>query len=651
MKPANWANPNYSFDNVFKGMLTLYEVSTLEGWLDVMYSSQDMTVYEEQPEQDYSALQFWYICLYIGVMPFFIINLVVGVIIEKFNQVSGRGLLTQEQRMYKDTLLQAMLHDSSKPLDRPEGYISGVCYAICTNQQFETVILVLVVANSALMGSQFYDQPEALTNLVNMMNMVFTAIFTVECAVKLTGMGPNFYFKDGWNCLDFTVVVGSLIMIPLDGVINLQALRPFRLLVIFRMIRRAKGIRLMVTTLLLSLPALFNVTCLLSLAFFIYAVLGMSLYANIKFGDTVSPTANFRRFDDSLLLMSRMVTGEAWNSIMHNCMVTPPECTDFFGQTFNGWGNLEEQNPRALDGFWLPNDCGLNGVSIVFFITFQIVGNYMVLNLFVAVILDNYAYMANVGDAELNEFVLEKFKKTWYRFTLKDAHANVHLGQYIRLNKIRDFLDALGSPLGVVVWDKKGIAKYKLVKEECRRVELVGSGVSYRQMQYILALQAMSEDPACDMPVEEKEERDAHLNKIKLEKAAAIMQALYRGGKGRAALGVDKGAQKSQSELQANAFKKRFATMMNNPGAVPAPPKGGAMAIMPPSGGSQAQPASLPAAASAGVGIPMQAQGGHAQSQSTNATEQIAADTNAVKNVFRERAAQRAMAKASKGPT
>jgi hypothetical protein len=655
MVPAVWSNPSYNFDDVFAGILTLYEVSSLEGWLDPLYSTMDITELNVQPVVNYSSGLFWYICLYIAVLPFFILNLTVGVIIEKFNQISGRGLLTQEQRMFKDTLLQAMLHDSTKPLDRPEGYVRGVCYAIVTNPNFETMILFLVVSNSVVMAATHYEQPESFSNMQNMLNFMFTAIFTIECAVKLTGVGFSYYFADGWNCLDFSVVIGSLVMIPLDGLVNLQALRPFRLLIIFRMIRRARGIRLMVSTLLLSLPALFNVTCLLGLAFFIYAVLGMTLFGNVKFGSELNYNANFRYFDDSLLLLCRMVTGEAWNSIMHDCSVSPPDCTNFAGQTYNGWGDDSVTDPRALDGYWLPNDCGSSFAATTYFITFQIVGNYMVLNLFVAVILDNYAYMANVGDAELNLFVLEKFKKTWYRFTMKDPHAARHLGQNIRTNKLREFLDALGSPLGIVLWDKKGTEKYKKIKEEIRRVEVPGVGASYRAVQYILCLHAMAEDPACDMPVEEKVERQELLHKMVLEQSASKLQAIYRGVKGRKNLGVTKGAAKSESEMKAASFKKRFVGLMNNPGAMTAP-KVPAKAMVPAITASATTSASPLAAGQPGNGAALstamavpQGIGVPPNSPPTAGTEAAtAAAVDATKNIFKERAAQRAAAKAKK---
>jgi len=656
-QPRVWSNPNNSFDNVFEGILTLYEVSSLEGWPDILYSTTDMTGVETQPSQDNEAFMWWYICIYICVGPFFVLNLVVGVIIEKFNQISGRGLLTDEQRMYKDTLLQAMLHDDSAPLERPAGFVRGTCYAICQNANFESFILVMVIINSVLMGTEHYKMSESLTSLLNNINFLFVAVFTIECGIKLTGLGPKPYFNDPWNVMDFCIVVGCLLMVPLDGIINIQILRPFRLFMIFRMIRRAKGIRLMVCTLLMSLPALFNVTCLLALAFFIFAVLGMSTYGNVRFGDNLNYAANFRHFDSSLLLLTRMVTGEGWNAIMHDCMVTPPACTDFFGVAtagvgsatiFESWYSHEnllavwDTNKTITGHYWLPNDCGTRVFSFMYFIMFQIIGNYMVVNLFVAVILDNYAFMANVGDAEISEFVLTKFRKIWYGITLKDKHVDIHLGKYMRAAKLREFLSKLGAPLGVVLWDVKGMAKYKQIQQEVRRGRSRGQGISYRKMQYIVCQYAMSVDPACDMPLEDKEARTAELLLIRKERCANMLQAAYRGKLGRKALGVEVGPQKSESEMQAGAFKKKFADMMSNPKQVLTAPAILPAAAAAPSGEASAG-AMVPTAGPAQSGPGVQPNGGAA------VTESQANDTAQVRNVFRERAAARAAASKSKG--
>jgi len=648
--PRVWDNPNYSFDTVMDGILCLYEVSSLEGWPDILYSTTDVVGLNQQPQPDNQSFMTWYLVVFICVGPFFVLNLVVGVIIEKFNQISGRGLLTDEQRMFKDTLLQAMLHDDSAPLERPPGLLRGTCYAICQNENFEGLILFLVIVNAMLMGTERYDQPEEWTSMLFTLNLVFVVCFTLEMMIKVTGLGMSAYFNDGWNCMDFVIVIGCLIMVPLDGIVNLQALRPFRLFMIFRMIRRARGIRLMVCTLLMSLPALFNVASLLFLAFFIFAVLGMSQFANIKFGEHLTTQANFRYFDSSLLLLTRMVTGEAWNSIMHDCMVQPPTCTNFYGSTTNGIGDLDVVDARTsitnvlwpytssslsvTAEYWLPNDCGGGLAVILYFVMFQLIGNYMVVNLFVAVILDNYAFMANVGDAEISEFVLTKFRKSWYLITLKDKHVNQHLGKYMRIGKTREFLTKLGAPLGVVLWDVAGVCKFKTIQDEVRRLATPGLGISYRKMQYILCIHAMSKDINCEMPLDEYEAREDALINISKTRCASMLTAAFKGKQGRKNLGVVEGQAKSADEEKADSFKKRFANLMSNPAKSLSPVK----SPTPSAAMSVTSPTQVVATiASPGV-----------QPTSPPVSDGEAAATAEVRNVFRERAAQRAAAKAAK---
>merc|ERR1712146_184202 len=184
-------------------------------------------------------------------------------------------------------------------------------------------------------------------------------------------------------------------------------------------------------------------------------------------------------------------------------------------------------------------------------------------------------------------------------------------------------------------------------------------GISYRAMQYILCLYAMKEDPACDMPAEEKFFREEEIKKVRTEKAAATLQAIYRGQKFRRLLGVNKGAAKSEAESQAASFKKRFVGLMNNPGAMGTPPKKapGAVAVptMAVASANPPRPAvpaalAVPAApttvaGSSAVGVPM---GSPPPAATGDTTQQQAAATAEVRNVFRERAAQRAAAKAAK---
>lgn len=643
--PVVWDNPRYSFDNVFSGVLVLFESSTLEGWVDVMHSCQDIngtpggttakfdpTIPPLQPEQNKAIMQALFIIAYICFGVFFVLNLVMGVMIEKFNQISGRGILTDDQKMFKDTILQAQLHDETQALARPPGAVRGWCYTVSQHPNFENTVLFLIVGNAALMASEHYNQASDWTSMLAMINLVLTFVFTVEIIIRLIAIFPKQFFADPWNVMDFLIVVASLAMVPLDGVVNLQALRPFRLLLLFRMIKRAKGIRLMICTLLLSLPALFNVTCMLFLCYFIYAILGMAWWANIRFNTAIGLPAHYRTFADSLLMLGRITTGEGWNSMLHDCFVSNPECTDYFGSSTDGWATdlTEKSAETTINGmkYWLANDCGNVAYAVIFYVSFNIVGTFCMINLFVAVILDNYAFMANVGDAEINEFVLDKFKKCWYRYTLTDKHAHKHLGKYLRIAKLREFLMSLGAPLGIVVWDSEGLSKYKKIREEVRSSASGIDGITYRKMQDILCKESMGVHM---MPYEEQVKRQEMLDDLALRRAAIVIQAMYKGKKSRSNLGIKRGAATSEADSKAKDFKKRFMTMLANPAAAKS------IAAPPPAAGAPAAQVSL----APGVApTPAAAPPPPAPAQD----EEVAA----VRNVFRERAAQRAAASAAK---
>lgn len=571
--PTYWKNPTYSFDNVFKGMLTLFEVSTLEGWTDVMYSCMDATSENHQPVKDESPLQCLYLVLYISVCPFFVLNMVIGVIIEKFNQISGRGILTDEQKVFKDTMTAVAMSEGSPPLDRPEGKLRGTCFDITTAPAFEKLVLVLIIANSAMMASEHCGQSDGWEDMLKISNLLFVAIFTVEITLRLVAQYPRSFFRNGWQCFDFAIVIGCLIMIPLDGIVNLQALRPFRLMLVFRMIKRASGIKMMVGVLLMSLPAVFNVSSLLFLSFFIYAVLGMQFFALVKFGNAIHTLANFRTFGNSISLLFRGITGESWNGIMHDLMVTGGygECTDFFGQTTDGWGDLSIKEVSSIrsDDYWWIDDCGNYYIAIFYWITFIFVGAYAVMNLFIAVILDNFAFVANYENAEISEFALKRFHEIWYKHSKKDRNFLKHGGKYLGIFRLQDFLSDLGQPLGILVWDADGRKKYKMIIAEARRqMDDKGFGISYRKMQLICANYAMNTDI---FPLEEKYNREKFVKETAEHRAAALVQGMWKGKVKRQRLGVKATAHKSEAESKAAQFKLRFVELLNDPSQLVSP--------------------------------------------------------------------------------
>jgi len=180
------------------------------------------------------------------------------------------------------------------------------------------------------------------------------------------------------------------------------------------MIKRARGIQVMISAVLTALPALFNVFSLLFLTFFVYAILGMTLFGNVRYGEFYNNHANFRNFGQSMLILFRTVTGESWNYIMKDLSVEAPFCADWNGPTSNG--NPADSTateawyyytltvaPYSQQKYYLMNDCGSAFLAKLYFISFYVISNYAMMNLFVAVILDNFAFAVNVDLAFIKD--------------------------------------------------------------------------------------------------------------------------------------------------------------------------------------------------------------------------------------------------------
>ena len=139
----------------------------------------------------------------------------------------------------------------------------------------------------------------------------------------------------------------------------------------------------MLNTLVISLPGLVNIGALLFLLCFVFAVLGMNLFGKVTFGENLNEDANFTNFGNSLLILLRMVTGEAWNSIMYDTMVTEKssDCD---------WPGLRPGHVlrRRRGAVPLHRRC------------FVVLGSFVTLNLLIAVVVDNFSNNAKDVEGE-----------------------------------------------------------------------------------------------------------------------------------------------------------------------------------------------------------------------------------------------------------
>jgi len=203
---------------------------------------------------------------------------------------------------------------------------------------------------------------------------------------------------DPWNAFDFFIVAGSLVDLGLasinpDSDASIGFLRLFRVARLVKLLNKDEGIRTLLWTFLKSFQALPWVAVLIALVFFIYGVVGMQIFGRIALDDetNIHRNNNFQSFGWAMLLLFRCSTGEAWQEIMLSCIKHP-----------------DVQCDERSDDAGLAGGCGSN-FAYVYFITFFVLCAFLVLNLFVAVIMDNFDYLTRdwsiLGPHHLGEFV------------------------------------------------------------------------------------------------------------------------------------------------------------------------------------------------------------------------------------------------------
>ena len=210
---------------------------------------------------------------------------------------------------------------------------------------FELGIVAVILINAALLGigtSQVLEQ-----NIGDWIDAAFwalLAIFIAEAVLKMTASEPRVagYFRDGWNVFDFLVIVAALI--PGVGPMAMIA-RLARLLRVLRLISTIKELRLIVAALVRSIPSVGHVLMLMSIIVYVYAIIGYYLFHE-------QDPQNWGNLGTALLTLFKIITLEGWTDILDTAM---------------------DYHPLA----WM------------YFLTFVVVGTFVVINLFIAIIINN----------------------------------------------------------------------------------------------------------------------------------------------------------------------------------------------------------------------------------------------------------------------
>ncbi|XP_034548261.1 sodium channel, voltage gated, type VIII, alpha subunit b [Notolabrus celidotus] len=435
---VRWKNVKINFDNVGAGYLALLQVATFKGWMDIMYAAIDSRRVEDQPVYEDNLYMYIYFVIFIIFGSFFTLNLFIGVIIDNFNQqkkkFGGQDIfMTEEQKKYYNAMKKLGSKKPQKPIPRPQNSFQGMVFDFVTQQVFDISIMMLICLNMVTMMVETDDQSKETEEVLYWVNFVFIVVFTCEFVLKLFAL-RHYYFTNGWNIFDVVVVILSIVGMFLADLIEkyfvsptlFRVIRLARIGRILRLIKGAKGIRTLLFALMMSLPALFNIGLLLFLVMFIFSIFGMSNFGYVKHGAGIDDMYNFETFGNSMIILFMITTSAGWDGLLLPILNYPPDCDPL----------LENAGTPAT------GDCGNPSVGIFFFVMYIIISFLIVVNMYIAIILENFSVATEESADPLSEDDFETFYEIWEKF---DPDAS----QFITYAKLSDFADALEHPLRV----------------------------------------------------------------------------------------------------------------------------------------------------------------------------------------------------------
>ncbi|VDK42501.1 unnamed protein product [Anisakis simplex] len=487
-----WTNPrNFNFDHVGNAMLALFETLSYKGWNVI----RDIVWQRVGPW----AVVFIHIYVFIGCM--IGLTLFVGVVIKNYTENRGTALLTVDQRRWHDLKARLKmaqpLHVPPKPSESSK--LRNRFYELSMSRPFSQIFGALVVINSATLCIPWSVEEEAerhendddyklffATALSAIINILFAAevptsrrnrIDLLITALGLFWVVVHFFialpaekFSKEAKLKEFTYTFGYIIVILRFFTIAgcLFCIPLTRNSFVWKITMLCSGrngtLKMLMLTVVMSMfRSLFIITAMFLFVLF-YAYTGVILFGMVKYGQAVSKHVNFRTGSEAMVVLFRSITGEDWNDIMHDCMRSPPLC--YWAEGANYW----------------ETDCGNYYGAIIYFCSFYVIITYIVRNLLVAIIIENFSlFYSSEEDALLSYADIRNFQIVWNMVDVEQKRT-------IPVRRVKFLLRLLKERLEVDP-NKDRL----LFKHMCYEMERLHNGddVSFHDVLYMLSYRSV----------------------------------------------------------------------------------------------------------------------------------------------------------------
>ncbi|KAJ7078435.1 Ion transport protein-domain-containing protein [Mycena belliarum] len=410
VSPRVWDNPApstvFSFDSFRSSLLILFEIVSLEGWVDVMGIATSITGDNKQPQTNTSQANAIFFLIYNLLGAVVILTLFVSIIIGNFSSKTGSAFLTAPQREWID--LQKLFkrqRPSKRPRTRPTWAVRAWCYdrAVSKNGWWARSMTFVFIVHIVVLMSQTFSIQHVVDELRNDFFLASTSIYIIDVLVRMFGLGILSFRSNGWNVFDMVVAAGSLITTLIVrfgnfGFLTQQLQKLFLVCIAFKLVERTNNLNKLFKTAVASLPIIFSLISLWFILFLFFGILFLEVFALTKWNSGESRNKNFSTLGSTLVMLTFFTTGEGWNQYMHDYAVMYPRCT----------------NPQSEDD----SDCGNANWAFTLFIAWNLLSMYIFVNMFTGVVVENFSYVFQTAGSSksITRAQMRSFKKIWAEF-------------------------------------------------------------------------------------------------------------------------------------------------------------------------------------------------------------------------------------------
>jgi hypothetical protein len=292
------------------------------------------------------------------------------------------ALLTESQGIWASTQIKCLLLKSYQPAKPTEGSFKRILYnVVAESWWFEPVVTTAIIFNVFAVCLESIPEDPYWIPVLHWINVVCLYIFSVDVLIRTYALGPGPYIRDNWAKLDVVIVLTAWVSVlaqdlpPGFGI--LRGLRVFRVVMLMR---KSKFLQPLFRTIILAVPACFNITILTTLCIFVYAILCMNVYGGLEHfehEDCITSEDNFDDFWSSMKFLIQIFTGQEFMNLVF--------CLE----------NMDAMAPLMIIGSYI------------------IISYWLFYNLFVVVLVDMFIRCLVDSKVEVSEQHVVAYQQLW----------------------------------------------------------------------------------------------------------------------------------------------------------------------------------------------------------------------------------------------